>query len=80
MLSGKGYLGDLWRYDGNWTFVKGPEMVNAEGVFGPIEIPDENAYPPSRQFPACWTDNDGNFWLYGGDGNGKLRILNADKP
>lgn len=61
-----GALADLWKYDGNWTFVGGTDKVDAEGVYSEPKVPDSNAYPSARAFSACWTDKKGHFWLHGG--------------
>ena len=71
-----GTLGDLWKYDRNWTFVKGPELPNADGVMnGPIREPNPYDYPGSRQYPACWSDNNGHLWLYGGSTTTAFGVL-----
>lgn len=65
----KGILSDLWKYDGNWTFVKGAEGANSEGVLGPIKQPHPNAFPKARHYHTCWTDSNGYMWMYGGYGS-----------
>jgi hypothetical protein len=66
LTSFQGALNDLWRYDGNWAFVKGNETANAEGVLGDLQTPDPNAVPSARRYAACWSDNNGHLWVYGG--------------
>jgi hypothetical protein len=49
-----------------WTFVNGSVDTNAQSVFSSPRTPDPNAYPGARRYSACWKDNNGHFWLYGG--------------
>jgi hypothetical protein len=57
----------LWKYEDNmWTLVSGSLGIEASSVFSTPRISDPNAYPGARRFPACWKDNNGHFWLYGG--------------
>jgi PKD repeat protein len=61
---------DLWRYsttDNTWTWMSGPNTQNNNGTFGTQCIPDINNIPPSRyENRTFWTDDGGNFWLWGG--------------
>jgi len=62
---------DLWKFDPvseNWTWVKGPGVVNDPGYFGTQGIPSPLNNPPCMNAPMTWTDNSGNLWLYGGFG------------
>lgn len=68
-----GYSNDLWKYDVaalKWTWINGPQHINDQnGEWGTKGIPSTNNYPPARTFgPNCWTDNNGDLWLYGGFG------------
>lgn len=74
-----GFMGqvanDLWKYDvatGLWTWVNGPNVSsapNSAGVPGTKGVPSVNNYPSARGYGAnCWTDNNGDLWLYGGSG------------
>lgn len=65
---------DLWKFDpslgvyGEWTWSGGGDLVNKSGTYG---IEGEFAVanmPGGRVEAASWTDKDGNFWLFGGDG------------
>ena len=51
---------------GQWTWMKGDSIGNSNGIFGTIGIPDAANNPPAVYEPASWTDNQGNFWLFGG--------------
>lgn len=66
-----GWLNDLWKYNpatNEWTWVKGPNVTNIAGQYGTIGVPSPTNNPGAREFPSCWKDNSGNFWLFGGDG------------
>ena len=70
-----GYLNDLWKYDistGYWTWFGGDLVSNQSP--GKIAVPGTKGIPASLNFPGgktgatSWTDNDGNLWLFGGEG------------
>ena len=66
-----GRLNDLWKYDitaNEWTWVSGTDIVNSLGNYGTLGVADPANVPPARNRPLYWTDNDGNFWLFGGLG------------
>lgn len=78
-----GFLNDLWKYDiatNNWTWVNGPNVINEVGKYGTKGTGSVNNWPGARQTAAAWVDDSGNFWLFGGQGNGAVatasRILN----
>lgn len=62
---------DLWKYDpssNQWTWVSG-EMtgVNPSGNYGTMGIPSTLNYPPALGYGSnCWTDKNGDLWLFGG--------------
>ena len=63
------WFNDLWRWDGtNWTWVSGGKDVNSTGIYGTIGVPDPANVPGARCSAVSWTDQDGNFWLFGGEG------------
>ena len=73
--SAAGYLNDLWKYDvstGYWTWFGGDLVSNQSP--GKIAVPGTKGIPASLNFPGgktgatSWTDNDGNLWLFGGEG------------
>ncbi len=68
--SGFGLYNDLWKYDiasTMWSWVNGPNVVYDTGNYGELCDPLGNNYPPARfENRACWTDNNGNFWMFGG--------------
>lgn len=90
-----GLLNDLWKYDpskGEWTWMGGsaiignscPAQVTNEycgkpGVYGTQGAPATSNVPGGREWPTYWTDKNGHFWLFGGEGfdaNGVLGYLN----
>lgn len=62
---------DMWKFDvrtNMWTWMSGA-ITNPNGVTGTKGIPSVNNYPSARGYGAnCWTDNNGDPWLYGGGG------------
>jgi len=70
-----GSLNDFWKFDpavSEWTWMGGSSMVGAghatAGVYGTLGSPAAGNLPGSRIEGVAWTDIDGNFWLFGGDG------------
>jgi hypothetical protein len=51
---------------GAWTWIKGTDNFNANGNFGIEGVEDPDNFPPSLYGPVTWTDQQGNFWLFGG--------------
>jgi len=74
-----GNKNDLWRYNpltNNWTWISGTNLMNSSGSYGTKCIADSNNVPPSRlENRACWYDKNGNFWFFGGLGNGSYNDL-----
>jgi hypothetical protein len=72
-----GLLSDLWEYSGSsWTLVKGSTVRNQTGVYTGTAA---SLVPGARWSSASWTDQSGNFWLFGGFGydvNGNIGLLN----
>lgn len=72
-VSGWNFLNDLWRYDtasGNWTWMKGGNVIDQPGVYGAQGVADPANAPGAREGVVSWTDSVGNLWLFGGDGYG----------
>ena len=64
---------------GEWTWVSGSSTGNHPGVYGTMGTAAAGNVPGSRQYSAYWTDSNGNFWLFGGNGidvNGNHAQLN----
>ncbi len=88
-LSGAGTpnaFNDLWKYSGGqWTWVSGASSTNQLGNYGTVGVSASTNVPGARWAPAAWTDAQGIFWLYGGQGydpagNGSLGDLWAYNP
>jgi N-acetylneuraminic acid mutarotase len=66
-----GCLNDLWKYNPattNWTWMKGSEYVDQQGVYGTRGVPAPGNVPGGRYGSAAWTDASGALWLFGGYG------------
>jgi len=64
---------------GEWTWMNGSSAVDTLGVYGTLGVPSTSNVPGSRNAASNWTDNGGNFWLFGGygyDSTGALAQLN----
>jgi hypothetical protein len=67
-------LSDLWEYSpstAQWTWQGGPNTVKTKysftpGVYGLPGVPQAGINPGGRFSALAWTDNQGNFWLFGG--------------
>lgn len=62
-----GDLNDLWKYDvtnNKWAFVTGSDKIYGVGVYEG----DEPLVPSSRYNAMEWADSNGDFWLFGGNG------------
>ncbi|MEJ7913427.1 MAG: kelch repeat-containing protein, partial [Chitinophagaceae bacterium] len=65
------YFNDLWRYSpvkNEWTWVQGDNTSNNQGIYGSKGVAAASNMPGSRYVSATWKDNQGNFWLFGGEG------------
>jgi N-acetylneuraminic acid mutarotase len=65
------FLNDLWSYSpatNEWTWVTGSNLVQAFSVYGTLGVASPTNVPGARDIGATWTDNNGNFWLFGGVG------------
>ena len=71
---GNGALNDLWAFDTTtktWTWVKGSNTGNQNGVYGSLTQPYSpyvNWTPGGRNGATYWIDNTGQLWLFGGEG------------
>lgn len=63
---------DLWKYTvaiNQWTWVKGPGLINQAGIYGTQGIASAGNNPGARAWGAAtWVDPEGNLWLFGGSG------------
>jgi N-acetylneuraminic acid mutarotase len=70
----KNQANDLWKYNitsNQWTWISGDSIYNQFGVYGNKGVASNSNNPGSRVDPISWTDNLGNFWLFGGLGYAK---------
>ena len=66
-----GSLNDLWEFnptENTWMWVGGSSTANAVGVYGTLGVPSVKNIPGARDSAVSWTDHNGNFWLFGGEG------------
>jgi N-acetylneuraminic acid mutarotase len=69
-----GFLGDLWLYDigdNTWTWLAGADTINSLGNQGGKGVANQSFIPESRKKFSSFKDNEGNFWLYGGQTSGE---------
>ncbi len=65
--AGRGYLSDLWRWDGtSWTWISGSDREEQPGVRGTKGVPATANVPGARAWSVGWTDATGSLWLFGG--------------
>ena len=67
------YFDDLCKYNiaaNEWTWINGSDTVNKNGSYGTQGTPDTANTPGGRFSSTAWTDANGDFWLFGGAGNG----------
>lgn len=72
----QGILNDLWEYNiasGEWAWIGGSSTAESAGVYGTQGSLTSGSYPGSRAWGFQWTDRQGNFWMFGG--NGQLNDL-----
>ncbi len=80
LFSGEGYdstlgggaLNDLWEFNPaskEWTWVSGPKLAHASGVYGTLGVAAVGNVPGGRDLAVSWIDGSGNLWLFGGYGN-----------
>ena len=67
--NGQGDFNDLWQYtNGEWTWMGGSNQAEQPGAYGTMGTAAPSNIPGARWEATCWTDPQGNFWLYGGLG------------
>jgi N-acetylneuraminic acid mutarotase len=52
----------------DYTWMKGPSLVNQVAVYGTAGVPTNFTNPGPRRGAGTWTDNNGNLWMFGGEG------------
>jgi len=67
-------LNDLWVFDpslghyGEWAWMGGGNNGGQTSVYGTLGTPAATNIPGWREESVTWTDENGNLWLFGGDG------------
>lgn len=70
-----GFRNDLWRYDGQtWTWISGDSTLDSGGDHGALGVAHPDNIPSGRVDAVSWTDADGNFWLFGGQGKNSAGV------
>lgn len=73
-------LNDLWLYKpatDQWTWLAGDSIQLPTAVFGNIGVSSPSNTPAWKYLVGSgWTDNEGNFWVFGGQG-GSTSITGA---
>jgi N-acetylneuraminic acid mutarotase len=73
---------DLWKLNpstNEWAWMGGcalnqfviptcARQAQPDGIIGTLGVTAAANIPPSRSGATSWTDNSGNFWLFGGSG------------
>lgn len=68
-----GNTNDLWNYNpssNEWVWVTGSNLVNQVGLYGTKGVASNTNIPSGRNGSVSWKDNNGNLWLFGGQGYG----------
>jgi N-acetylneuraminic acid mutarotase len=61
---------DLWRFNPTtmqWTWMKGSNVVDQNGVYGTLNVPAASNVPGSRHGFAMWADASGYLFIFGGN-------------
>jgi len=62
-------LNDLWKFDGSeWAWMGGSNSSNQSGVYGTLGQSNPGNVPGARWGAVSWSDAQGRFWLFGGNG------------
>jgi hypothetical protein len=74
-----GAVNDLWRYNpltNNWTWMNGSNYINAPSDYGNQCITTQTNIPGRRyENRIAWTDDNWNFWTFGGTYPGPMNDL-----
>ncbi len=77
MIGGYGFstshYSDVWNYNpvtNEWTWINGDNTANNPGIYGTMGIASPDNKPGGRWGAIGWLDNEGQFWLIGGQGYG----------
>jgi Chitobiase/beta-hexosaminidase C-terminal domain/PASTA domain/Galactose oxidase, central domain len=67
-----GPLNDLWEFNpstNEWAWMGGSNTFEQSGAYGTMGVPGAGNIPGSRDGASRWTDNSGNLWVFGGEGD-----------
>ena len=84
LFGGNGYdstgqtndLSDLWKFDPSadrWAWIAGSQSGGLNGTYGALGVAAPTNAPGARYGAVSWTDNLGNFWMFGGNGASGLQ-------
>lgn len=68
------YPGYEWDYMSGTLYWQDSGPVAASGVYGSLGVAAAANTPGGRQSATSWTDNKGNFWMFGGYGYGSNTV------
>ncbi|MBL7727639.1 MAG: hypothetical protein JNM68_08140 [Dinghuibacter sp.] len=66
---------DMWRYNpatAQWTWLHGDTAVYLRSVYGTAAVSNNRNQPGLRRMATTFKDNNGNLWLFGGQGNDSI--------
>ncbi|MBL7697383.1 MAG: gliding motility-associated C-terminal domain-containing protein [Chitinophagaceae bacterium] len=66
---------DLWLYDpaqNNWAWMSGSDDKNESPEFDTVGVPTSTGHPGGRMSASGWLDPNGDLWLFGGRGYGRI--------
>jgi N-acetylneuraminic acid mutarotase len=66
-----GLLNDLWEFNpstNEWAWMGGSNIADQLGHYGVKGTAAAANMPGARDAASAWTDSNGNFWLFGGNG------------
>jgi hypothetical protein len=72
-------LNDLWRYNGNWTWISGNSIGNQKGNYGNQGVKSSSNIPGGRRSMVGDIDFEGNIWIFGGYGYPDSTIIGNSK-
>jgi hypothetical protein len=80
----QGVDNDFWVFSpstGLWEWIGGPTSIFVAanyGSFGTQGVASSSNFPSARDSAQTWTDQNGNFWMFGGlgDGSSGVGVLN----
>lgn len=92
-MGNEGFLNDLWQFNPStkeWAWMGGKNTAAScvlptgtfpcqPGAYGTKGMPAAGNIPGGREPAATWADSNGNFWLFGGNGDdaiGQSGVLN----